>query len=221
MYSTSELDELFQILNSVKGFKLNNHKGATQHRGSTNSSTLCWSIMILSCPTGSTIGIVSTGSTGLIGLTTASVGCVSISGWGVGWDGWGTLLALLVSLYLWGKHSLSFKSSAEEYPPSEYSVSDTSSIGGLSFLKILYLLTLLFSKRLVWYWYFFKSLCKWAKDSSVMWCGGFFICCLSVATINLHLSISSLSLLYSDLAFSNLCLLITVAWNSSRTFVCF
>ena len=31
MYSTSELDELFQILNSVKGFKLNNHKGATQH----------------------------------------------------------------------------------------------------------------------------------------------------------------------------------------------
>ena len=33
MYSTSELDELFQILNSVKGFKLNNHKGATQHKG--------------------------------------------------------------------------------------------------------------------------------------------------------------------------------------------
>ena len=31
MYSTPELDELFQILNSVKGFKLNNHKGATQH----------------------------------------------------------------------------------------------------------------------------------------------------------------------------------------------
>ena len=31
MYSTSELDELFQILNSIKGFKLNNHKGATQH----------------------------------------------------------------------------------------------------------------------------------------------------------------------------------------------
>ena len=30
MYSTSELDELFQILNSVKGFKLNNHIGATQ-----------------------------------------------------------------------------------------------------------------------------------------------------------------------------------------------
>ena len=30
MYSTSELDELFQILNSIKGFKLNNHKGATQ-----------------------------------------------------------------------------------------------------------------------------------------------------------------------------------------------
>ena len=30
MYSTSELDELFQILNSVNGFKLNNHKGATQ-----------------------------------------------------------------------------------------------------------------------------------------------------------------------------------------------
>ena len=30
MYSTSELDELFQILNSVKGFKLNNHTGATQ-----------------------------------------------------------------------------------------------------------------------------------------------------------------------------------------------
>ena len=33
MYSTSELDELFQILNSVKGFKLNNHKGATQQYG--------------------------------------------------------------------------------------------------------------------------------------------------------------------------------------------
>ena len=32
MYSTSELDELFQILNSVKGFKLNNHKGATQQK---------------------------------------------------------------------------------------------------------------------------------------------------------------------------------------------
>ena len=31
MYSTSELDELFQILNSVKGFKLSNHIGATQH----------------------------------------------------------------------------------------------------------------------------------------------------------------------------------------------
>ena len=31
MYSTSELDELFQIPNSIKGFKLNNHKGATQH----------------------------------------------------------------------------------------------------------------------------------------------------------------------------------------------
>ena len=30
MYSTSGLDELFQILNSVKGFKLNNYKGATQ-----------------------------------------------------------------------------------------------------------------------------------------------------------------------------------------------
>ena len=30
MYSTSELDELFQILNSVKGFKLDNHIGATQ-----------------------------------------------------------------------------------------------------------------------------------------------------------------------------------------------
>ena len=30
MYSTSELDELFQILNSIKGFKLDNHKGATQ-----------------------------------------------------------------------------------------------------------------------------------------------------------------------------------------------
>ena len=30
MYSTSELGELFQILNSVKGFKLNNYKGATQ-----------------------------------------------------------------------------------------------------------------------------------------------------------------------------------------------
>ena len=34
-YSTSELDELFQILNSVKGFKLNNHTGATQHGGPT------------------------------------------------------------------------------------------------------------------------------------------------------------------------------------------
>ena len=32
MYSTSELDELFQILNSIKGFKLDNHKGATQHK---------------------------------------------------------------------------------------------------------------------------------------------------------------------------------------------
>ena len=31
MYSTSELDELFQNLNSVKGFKLNNCIGATQH----------------------------------------------------------------------------------------------------------------------------------------------------------------------------------------------
>ena len=30
MYSTSELDELFQILNSIKGFKLNNHIGAKQ-----------------------------------------------------------------------------------------------------------------------------------------------------------------------------------------------
>ena len=30
MYSTSELDELFQILNSEKGIKLNNHIGATQ-----------------------------------------------------------------------------------------------------------------------------------------------------------------------------------------------
>ena len=30
MYSTSELDELFQILNSIKGFKLDNHIGATQ-----------------------------------------------------------------------------------------------------------------------------------------------------------------------------------------------
>ena len=35
MYSTSELDELFQILNSVKEFKLNNHTGATQHGGPT------------------------------------------------------------------------------------------------------------------------------------------------------------------------------------------
>ena len=52
-----------------------------------------------------------------------------------------------------------------------------------------------------------------------MW--GFFICCLSVATINLHLSISSLILLYSDLAFSSLCLVTTVAWNSSRVFWCF
>ena len=32
MSSTSELDELFQILNSIKGFKLNNHKGATQQQ---------------------------------------------------------------------------------------------------------------------------------------------------------------------------------------------
>ena len=31
MYSTSELDELFQILNSIKRFKLDNHIGATQH----------------------------------------------------------------------------------------------------------------------------------------------------------------------------------------------
>ena len=31
MYSTFELDELFQILNSIKGFKLDNHNGATQH----------------------------------------------------------------------------------------------------------------------------------------------------------------------------------------------
>ena len=30
MYSTTELNELFQILNSVKGFKLKNHSGATQ-----------------------------------------------------------------------------------------------------------------------------------------------------------------------------------------------
>ena len=30
MYSTSELDELFQILNSIKGLKLDNHIGATQ-----------------------------------------------------------------------------------------------------------------------------------------------------------------------------------------------
>ena len=35
MYSTSELDELFLILNSIKGFKLDNHIGATQHGGST------------------------------------------------------------------------------------------------------------------------------------------------------------------------------------------
>ena len=34
MYSTSELDELFRILNSIKGFKLNNHKGATQQNDS-------------------------------------------------------------------------------------------------------------------------------------------------------------------------------------------
>ena len=38
MYSTSELDELFQILNSVKGFKLNNHTGATQHYSPIHSS---------------------------------------------------------------------------------------------------------------------------------------------------------------------------------------
>ena len=31
MYSTSELDELFLILNSIEGFKLDNHSGATQH----------------------------------------------------------------------------------------------------------------------------------------------------------------------------------------------
>ena len=36
MYSTSELDEWFQILNSVKEFKLNNHKGATQHYFGSN-----------------------------------------------------------------------------------------------------------------------------------------------------------------------------------------
>ena len=30
MYSTSELNELFQILNSIKGFKLDNYIGATQ-----------------------------------------------------------------------------------------------------------------------------------------------------------------------------------------------
>ena len=35
MYSTFELDELFQILNSIKGFKLDNHNGATQHGGPT------------------------------------------------------------------------------------------------------------------------------------------------------------------------------------------
>ena len=35
MYSTSELDELFQILNSINGFKLDNHIGATQHGGPT------------------------------------------------------------------------------------------------------------------------------------------------------------------------------------------
>ena len=30
MYSTSELNELFLILNSIKEFKLDNHSGATQ-----------------------------------------------------------------------------------------------------------------------------------------------------------------------------------------------
>ena len=30
MYSTSELDELLQILNSIEGFKLDNHIGETQ-----------------------------------------------------------------------------------------------------------------------------------------------------------------------------------------------
>ena len=38
MYGTSELDELFQILNSVKGFKLNNHTGTTQQYSHTQSS---------------------------------------------------------------------------------------------------------------------------------------------------------------------------------------
>ena len=38
MYSTSELDELFQILNSVKGFKLDNHIGATQQYNRYESS---------------------------------------------------------------------------------------------------------------------------------------------------------------------------------------
>ena len=41
MYSTSELDELFQILNSVKGFKLNNHKGATQQYQTAKNLTTC------------------------------------------------------------------------------------------------------------------------------------------------------------------------------------
>ena len=41
MYSTSEFDELFQILNSIKEFKLNNHKGATQHGGPTKIHSCC------------------------------------------------------------------------------------------------------------------------------------------------------------------------------------
>ena len=39
MYSTSELEELFHILNSIKGFKLNNHKGATQQYESSLKGT--------------------------------------------------------------------------------------------------------------------------------------------------------------------------------------
>ena len=41
MYSTSELDELFQILNSIKGFKHNNHKGATQQYHDEDDDEIC------------------------------------------------------------------------------------------------------------------------------------------------------------------------------------
>ena len=40
MHSTSELDELFRILNSIKGFKLNNHSGATQQQDAKQHQAL-------------------------------------------------------------------------------------------------------------------------------------------------------------------------------------